>query len=396
MRRRTLTILKIWKNDYPWDVRVEKIMRTLKEAGHEVHLICRNLKGLTVYENIDGIQIHRFVPTRSKLLNSLYSGPFFLNPFWIYKTYRVMRNVRADVILVRDLPLAPLALVLGRILNTPVIYDMAENYPAMWNELSGLLQRMIKNPRIASIVEDFVIKHVDRILVVVEESRDRLLNKGISPDKITVVSNTPDTNIVPNLPLENPGLPSGRFILLYVGYVNRFRGLDTVIKSLVRLKSSIPDILFVVVGDGAYLQHLKKLADDLRLTENVLFTGWVRFDKVPLFISYSDLCVVPHYATEHKNTTIPNKLFDYMVYRKAIVVSDAVPLKRIVQEVGCGEVFQSGNVDSFVEVTEKLWPRPDLRKAMGEKGYQAIKKKYGWEYDSARLISAINSVGQRP
>ena len=37
-----MRICKIWDADYPWDVRVEKVARSLTEAGHEVHLVARN------------------------------------------------------------------------------------------------------------------------------------------------------------------------------------------------------------------------------------------------------------------------------------------------------------------------------------------------------------------
>src|SRR2546425_13281325 len=106
-----MRILKIYDSDYPWDVRVEKVAHTLVSAGHSVRLLCRNRRGLPRHERLsDGLEVCR-LPGVSNAL----SFPFFLNPVWAMCLISQVRRFRPDRLLVRDLPLAPLALAVGRL-----------------------------------------------------------------------------------------------------------------------------------------------------------------------------------------------------------------------------------------------------------------------------------------
>ena len=75
-----MRIAVVWKNDYPWDVRIEKICNTLRDAGYGVHLICSNTKREKTEENLSGIKVHRLGYFRNGVLNTLYSMPMFFNP----------------------------------------------------------------------------------------------------------------------------------------------------------------------------------------------------------------------------------------------------------------------------------------------------------------------------
>ena len=99
-----MRICKIFAGEYPWDVRVAKVTRTLAEAGHEVHLLCRWSPGQPVSETIDGIIVHRcgipgLIP---RTLGELVTLPVPLNPLWTRKLARVVRELAIDLVLVRD------------------------------------------------------------------------------------------------------------------------------------------------------------------------------------------------------------------------------------------------------------------------------------------------------
>jgi hypothetical protein len=128
-----MKVAMIWDADYPWDVRIEKVACTLMEAGHTVHLICRNTKNDEARESLNGLHIHR-LPPMTKVLSWLAaptSFPAFFNPIWLWHIWKVARGTKADVILVRDLPLCPAAIFVTALLRKPCVLDMAECYPEM-------------------------------------------------------------------------------------------------------------------------------------------------------------------------------------------------------------------------------------------------------------------------
>jgi hypothetical protein len=127
---RPLTICKIWDADYPWDIRIEKISESLVAAGHTVHLVCRNAERRPRREAHGRFVIHR-LPAIPRLLgpaHALCNFPHPISPVWTKVIWRVARETHADVILVRDLPLAIPAALVGRWLSVPVVLDMAEHY----------------------------------------------------------------------------------------------------------------------------------------------------------------------------------------------------------------------------------------------------------------------------
>src|SRR3989442_7697806 len=142
---------------------------------------------------VRGLRRWRWAP---QWLDDVTTFPAFLNPRWLRHILQVARHTRADVILCRDLPLAVPSLLVARRLGIPVVLDMAENYPAMLRLRRSTGRRtvwdnIVRNPAAAQRIERWVLPRVDGVLVVVEESRQRVIGMGVRPTRVVLVSNTP-------------------------------------------------------------------------------------------------------------------------------------------------------------------------------------------------------------
>jgi glycosyltransferase involved in cell wall biosynthesis len=91
---------------------------------------------------------------------------------------------------------------------------------------------------------------------------------------------------------------------------------------------------------------------------------------------------------ESWNTTIPNKLFDYMSYGLPVITSDAEPAARIVREECSGVVFRSGDAEDFARAVRALVD-PAERMRLGLNGRSAVEERYNWSVDEARLFAAL-------
>ena len=78
-----------------------------------------------------------------------------------------------------------------------------------------------------------------------------------------------------------------------------------------------------------------------------------------------------------------------MACGKPVIVSNAEPMKRIVEEERCGLVFGSGSVDSFVNAVTQLINNPSMAQEMGKRGLDAVSRRYNWEHDSLVLKEVI-------
>jgi glycosyltransferase involved in cell wall biosynthesis len=386
-----MKIALIWKNDYPWDVRVEKIANSLHEAGHDVYLLCGNKKQLKREEVIDGINVIRLPCTHNRFMNSLISLPFHFNPFWLKMAGETVSHKGIELVIVRDLPLVSIGIFLKKRFGIPLILDMAENYPAMyWDRTrkggwTAIKNWFLKNPYLAEYTERRAMEACDHIFVVVEESAQRLIANGVDSANISIVSNTPDMR---NFVNDSSTGEHKQVQVVFVGLIQE-RGLDIVVKSLGRIRDIGIPVKFLVIGEGHYLNQLKLIAKQYQVEHMVEFKGWVKNPTIPAYIHESDIGVIPHKKNPHSDTTIPNKLFDYMACSKPVIVSNAVPLKRIVEEERCGLVFSAGSVESFTDALKQMLLNPAAAVEMGRNGAVAVRRRYNWSYDSAVLKRVV-------
>lgn len=387
---------KIWDADYPWDVRVEKVCDALLEAGHEVHLACRNRAGRPEREMVGALHVHRMPVQRGwpRALEDASSFPAFINPRWKRHLLSVFGKVRPDVILCRDLPLAPLGLSVARRLGVPLIVDIAEHYPGLlrdlYNKQDFRIQNLaIRNPWLASLVEQWTLPRADAVLVVVDEMADRLVEMGVRADRVWVVSNTPTS--VRRTRLEEVGQyrpVTGPLRLVYLGNIERSRGLYVAIEGVAEAARRGIDVTLDVFGDGKSYAADCALAEKLQLQNRVRFYGRQKYDEILAKLPQYDVGVVPHHATDHWNYTIQNKLFDYWSAGLPVLVSSMKAGGRIVREAGAGVVFRDRDVLDFVDKLEAFRDREE-RQVMAEAGRRAIAQRYNWSADSARLLAAL-------
>ena len=181
-----MNILYVWDADYPWDVRAEKICGTLLENGFAVHLAARNLKRSPEHQVIDGLEVHRLKARGGRRTNYALSFPAFFNPVWRRFLDRIIREQGIDLVIVRDLPMAITAIRAGQRHRIPVVFDMAEDYVAMVRDIWRArkfrgFNLVVRNPYFARLVEKYSLKKADHVLVVVDESRQRVVGEGVRP-----------------------------------------------------------------------------------------------------------------------------------------------------------------------------------------------------------------------
>lgn len=384
-----MRICLVYQGEFPDSERIEKTAKTLADAGHQVFLLCNNYGKFSEPEQIvAGLHVIRVRPTFTpRRLNRILKFPLFLNPLWIVALLRVVRRHRINALQIIDVPLSAAVLAVGRWYGLPVVYDMWENYPEAlrgWAK-KNWTTRILKNYRVALAVEQWVVRRVDHVFVVVEEARERLLQKGVAPERVSVVTNGVDLELLFQsrdtksiAPLDPD---PGAYKLLYVGAVTIERGLDDIIRALPLVRDRVPGVRLFIAGSGEDEGRLRKLADGLPVS----FLGWVPFQHIHTYIEHSDLCLVPHVYNDFINTTIPNKLFQYMALGKPVLVSHAKPLARVVRECNCGFVFESGNpADAADQIAAAFQARGDS--SFGEQGKQCAAQRYTWNQVAGELV----------
>ena len=260
-----MVVLYVYQGDWPKNAtRVAKQTRSLADAGHRVVLLAGNPNRTARREPGPWLEVHRLPAPPSRLLRRLVNFPLPLNPMWLWYVWRTARSVKAESIVVRDLPLAPAALLAGHRLGIPVHYDMADVYPVLLEatraDNPGLMNRVLRNPRVAGRVERWVLARVATVFVVAEESRARCLGLGVPPSRAVLVGNTPanaeELTVRHPIPQDLASLRD-RQILLFVGNILEDRGLDHAIRAMAQVAAEVPNAALVLIGDGRDLPRVR-------------------------------------------------------------------------------------------------------------------------------------------
>jgi glycosyltransferase involved in cell wall biosynthesis len=392
----------IMVKEYGSPKRPKRGARTLREDGHEVTIVARNRFNESRKEILENATLIRlpYIKFLGRKANHILTLPLPLNPIYLVCLAYLVVRMRIDVMHIHDLPMVLPAIYLGRLLRIPVVFDMHENYPAMaetWKN-KGVLNSVLIRSGAYRWLERFCGRRSDYVLVTCNEQQERLLRMGVSPEKIQVVGNLPELKILRDWdhPDENgPSIDNG-FTLLYTGILKHNRGLDTVIRGVSVLRDAIPDIKLLIVGNGEARDSLVRVVRELGLERYVRFEGWVDYETFPQYIRRTDVCVIPHPSTEHINTTVPNKLFEFMYLSKPLIVSDAAPLERIaVREARAGIAFPASDFRAFANLAVALYDDKDLRQRLGQNGREYVTSRGNWEQESKKLSRVYRELTKR-
>jgi glycosyltransferase involved in cell wall biosynthesis len=383
----------------PPDLRVEKEVKTLIAGGHEVHLLLERAPGQEVHDTMYGARFHRLVemsPMREKWHRYTFNFTY-RDSVWREAIDRFVGRSGVEALHVHDLPLVREGVEAGRRAGIPVIADLHENYPdglQVWYT-SGLKKSTIYNLQRWKRYERQVLQEVDAVIAVVDESKERIRKLGIPAERIYVVPNTASRERE-NIPLDPAiqALYKGRFVISYIGGFASHRGLDTSIRAMSMVRERVPQALLLLIGDRnkPYMQYLKGLAGELGVADMVEMPGYQPFDKIWSYIDASDICLVPHARNAHTDTTIPHKIFQYMMVGKPVIVSDCPPLKRYIEASGGGLVFKWDDPSDLAARIIEISENESLAAKISKVGREAFLEKYNWESTSSELIELYRGL----
>lgn len=379
---------------FPPDGRVEREARFLIGDGHRVFLMARRGPGQLVEQIVDGVHVIR-VPLlfqrRKAAADFIYF--FFQRYFIFFHILRACRKHRIQALHVHDLCYALATTLAGKLLRVPVVFDMHEHYTAMLRmSFEAKVYRKFKPfafilLSFLRIEERIACRWARKVIVVADEHIARIEGLGVGRESIVVVTNTEDIDYFRAFAIDESLVHKWDedFVILYVGGFSPHRGIETAIEAMPVVLERIPNARLLLVGDGFIRQELQQLVQDLDLTERVTFTGHQPFRMIPTYIRLSSVCLIPHISTPHIETTMPNKIFQFMMLGKPVVVSNARPMVRIVKDAECGLIFKERNAQSLAETLIQL-ADDSLRQRLGENARRAVEDRYNWKETVKALL----------
>jgi glycosyltransferase involved in cell wall biosynthesis len=144
------------------------------------------------------------------------------------------------------------------------------------------------------------------------------------------------------------GLPQDAFVFGFVGYVYEEQGLQTIIRALSQLRCQGEELPYLlIVGDGPSLAKWQRLATDLGVSSNTIFTGQVAHEEIPSAICSCDIMLAPFTKDcfETKGSSAL-KLYEYLACDKPILASCG-PDHEFIAAEGVGWLVNPEDIDDW-------------------------------------------------
>lgn len=301
------------------------------------------------------------------------------------KIFSMAIELNANIYHLHDPELLPIGLKLKK-RGEQVIFDIHENISKQIKSKDYI------NPFIRwslsfiyAQYEKKVLKRMDR-LILAEDSYTEYYSK-IS-NKITVILNMPDVNMLKEFQVENRDKNG----LFYIGGISNLRGLDVTIEAIKLLKDKIPDIYMHYVGN-TYDNILDTI--DIEVIENhIKFYG-----AMPLLeglklsknakIGLSILKPIENYTTSYST-----KIFEYMALELPVITSNFELYKNVVEKYNCGLCVDPLNVNEIADGIKYIIENPKIAKEMGKNGKKIVFEKFNWKNEERKLHNLYKEVSK--
>jgi len=377
----------------PFDFRVWKEARSLREAGYQVVVLCPRGAGYRKgYEFLDGIHIYRHPLTQEGnshwgYLVEYTSALFWevLYSLWIYfrHGFHVIQgcNPPDDIFLVA-LPF--------KLFGVKYIFDHHDVNPELYFSKYEKRDFFYK----AQVwLEKMTFLFSDVVISTNNSYRDIAIGRGgISRENVFVVRNGVEPKTFKPVP-PNPSLKHGkRYLVGYVGNMSAQEGIDILIDVAQWFKDAgRRDVHFTCVGGGPGLPGFRRLAKEKHLDDMINFTGRIPDAELLEILSTADVCVNPDKPCPMNSMSTMIKIMEYMALGKPIVQFEGREGRFSAQEAS---LYSDGadHVRDFAEKILWLLDHPEERERMGVFGRRRIEKELAWEYSIDNLLAAYEKA----
>jgi glycosyltransferase involved in cell wall biosynthesis len=326
---------------------------------------------------------------RSMLGRAFGLVTYLVLAFWAGLTAR-----RPHVILVETDPpvLGLLAACLSRWHRCPFIYYLQDLFPEVGLALGRLRPGIIT--RLLHWATQVGLSGAERVIVLGQDMRGKVISRGIASRKITVVPNWADTELIYPRPRTNPWegshCPNGELVVMYSGNLGLSQNLEQLLMAARELRP-LP-IRFVVVGEGAAKERLMEQARAWNL-DNVRFLPYQPKEKLGESLAAADVHFIP-LRRGLAGSIVPSKLYGILAAGVPFIaaVDSSSEVARVAKETGAGLVIPPDSAPDLATAlrwcTENRSVLPDL----GKRGRHAAETQFSRAVCVRQIDQVISEV----
>jgi colanic acid biosynthesis glycosyl transferase WcaI len=285
------------------------------------------------------------------------------------------------------------AYITGRVKHVPFVYNVQDLYPE-----TPVAAGQLTSPRAIAMlerIERFMYRKADAVSVITPSFRENIVAKGIPPAKLHIIPNFVDTAFIRPLPKANAfaqaqGLAE-KFVVMHAGNLGYVYDLDTMLDAAARVRG-VPDVLFLIVGDGVARPGLQRKAEQLGL-DNVRFLPFQPIEDLPCLRASADV-QVSLYRHGSARYSMPSKVYEIMASGRPLLASAdrESDVWNLINSTKCGACVEPQDAECLAEAVLTLYRDPALRERMGAAGREHAEQHYSRQRVGAQYEALLRRV----
>jgi len=376
----------------PFDIRIfHKEAKTLLASGYEITLIATYPNNQE--EFVDGIKICPLPNPKSRFER------IFINT---YRALKLAIKEKADIYQYPDPELHFVAFLLKILTGKIVIHDIHEHY----SKDIIAKQWIPKHYRklylfFFNIYERLFVPYLDALIYVVPSIADRY--KYFKKEKVEV-RNYPVIKMFESLSDEDIEQNRDYQRIIFNGLMSPERGIREIIEAISIVASKFPNVNldlidhFSTIGSSkeeSFKEEIEKLIKKYNLEKNITIHKLCKQQEMPVLLSKAATGLVLYLPVSENNVIgLPNKIFEYMICKVAVLCSNFPLYEEVIQESQCGYSVDPTSPALIADKIMLLLSDKDKLKEMGMAGYRKIYEKFNWENESTKFLNLYDSLSK--
>ena len=333
----------------------------------------------------DGSSITLIRP-KSLLVKGLNRLTHFLSCKQIIKKVLIENNI--DLILLYGVATNGIQCIeLSKELKIPLVFrslDVAHKLvkiPILTNIVKNYEKKVINNADLVLATTPHLVKYAEEMGAIPKHAKyfplgiDSLHFKPMDKD---------------NFLIQELGLDKNDKIILFMGTLYSFSGLDYILKNSHILQNKIKQIKLLVIGAGPEFENLMSLCSNLKLNEYVIFTGFIKQHEIPKYFALADICVNPFTINSITNKILPTKILEYLSCGKPVLSTPLQGTVELLPNENYGIVYSQQN--DFINSLIQLLQNEEKLIKLGNNGFCYIRENHYWDSLVEKLFILFNDV----
>jgi phosphatidylinositol alpha-1,6-mannosyltransferase len=215
---------------------------------------------------------------------------------------------------------------------------------------------------------------------------------GVNGKQVRVIANGTDPDRF--RPMDATGVRgrlglNGHAVLLTVGRLVQRKGIDLVLRALPTVREEVPNIRYIVAGDGPEGESLPRLAAHLGLDDVVRFIGAVPYNKLPDLYNACDLFVMPSRPHFPNVEGFGIVFLEANACGKPVVAARSGGIPDAVIDGTTGLLVEPDQQDELTDAIVHVLRNPTIAKHLGQNGRRRVLEEASWDHVSDRLYETM-------